>query len=503
LWVTLSALWKSTNLKSVNYQFQRKLPDWVKSKFALKVYKLPLIRSKANNNMSVSSISPIDGRYASKTKELRQYFSEYALIKYRLTVEIEYFIALCEMPLPQLIKFPKKDVKLLKDLVKNFNEEEAEKVKAIEAETNHDVKAVEYYIKQKFEELGHGQFAEFIHFGLTSQDINNTAVPLSLKGFMEKVYTPFMEEEIINELSTISAEWKSVAMLARTHGQAATPTTIGREFMVFSERLIQQLKTLKQIPHTCKFGGATGGLNAHYATYGAINWHNFADDFCLKKLGLERQRLTTQIENYDFMAAMFDNYRRINSILIDLCRDIWTYISMDYLGQRTKKAEVGSSTMPHKVNPIDFENAEGNLMMANSMFDFLSNKLPISRLQRDLTDSTVSRNVGVPLAHTMLAMKSLKNGLGKITLNQQRLTSDLSENFVVVTEAIQTILRREGFPEPYEALKQFSRGKKRIAKADVHDFIDSLDVSDDTKDELKALSPEKYLGVSQSLSSLK
>jgi len=453
--------------------------------------------------MSITSVSPVDGRYASKTKDLRQYFSEYALIKYRLTVEIEYFIALCEMPLPQLIKFPKKDIKLLKDIIKNFDEAEAEKVKAIEAETNHDVKAVEYYLKGKFEEMGYGNFAGFIHFGLTSQDINNTAVPLSIKGFLERTYVPFLEEEIINELSTMSAEWKSIAMLARTHGQPATPTTMGREFMVFAERMIQQLKTLKQIPHTCKFGGATGSLNAHYATYAAINWHNFANEFCMKKLGLERQKLTTQIDNYDFMSAIFDNIRRINTILIDLCRDIWTYISMDYLGQRTKKAEVGSSTMPHKVNPIDFENAEGNFMLANSMLDFLANKLPVSRLQRDLTDSTVSRNIGVPLAHTFLALKSLKNGLSKITLNRDRLRSDLSENFVVVTEAIQTILRRESFPDPYEALKAFSRGKKRITRADIHEFVDSLEVTEDVKTELKSLTPEGYLGVTQSLTTLK
>ncbi|MBI1184510.1 adenylosuccinate lyase [bacterium] len=453
--------------------------------------------------MSLTAISPIDGRYAAKVKELKNYFSEYALIKYRLTVEIEYFIALCEMPLPQLIKFPAKDVKLLKELIKDFDEAEAEKVKEIEKVTNHDVKAVEYYLKQKFEEMGFGNFTGFIHFGLTSQDINNTAIPLALRNYLEKVYIPFIEEEILNELSTIASEWKNVPMLARTHGQPATPTTIGRELLVFAERIIQQLRTLKNVPHTCKFGGATGGLNAHYATYAAINWNNFANEFCLKKLGLERQKFTTQIENYDFMASIFDNLRRINNILVDLSRDVWTYVSMDYFGQRSKKNEVGSSTMPHKVNPIDFENAEGNLLMANAIFDFLANKLPVSRLQRDLTDSTVTRNIGVPMAHTTIALKSLKTGLGKLTLNNEVIATDLANNFVVVAEAIQTILRREGFPEPYEALKEFTRGKKRISKADIHSFIDSLDVKDMIKEELKELSPETYIGVSNSLTALK
>lgn len=455
-----------------------------------------------NKTMSITSISPIDGRYASKTRELKNYFSEYALIKYRLLVEIEYFTSLCEMPLPQLIKFPKKELKQLREIVKDFDEAEAEKVKEIEATTNHDVKAVEYYLKEKFEEMGVDDFAGFIHFGLTSQDINNTATPLMLKGFLEKVYFPFMEEEIFNELNTLAAEWKNIPMLARTHGQAATPTTVGREMLVFVERLTQQLKSLKNLPHTCKFGGATGSLNAHYATYGAINWINFANEFCTKKLGLERQKVTTQIEHYDYMAAIFDNVKRINNILVDLSRDIWTYVSMDYFGQRVKKAEVGSSTMPHKVNPIDFENAEGNLMLASSMFDFLASKLPISRMQRDLTDSTVSRNIGVPMAHSFLALKSLKTGLGKLTINQSKLQHDLSENFVVVTEAIQTILRREGFPNPYEALKAFSRGKKRISKSDVHDFINSLDVSDEIKEELLALSPETYLGETNTTTAL-
>ncbi|MGB0431993.1 MAG: adenylosuccinate lyase, partial [Bacteroidia bacterium] len=362
---------------------------------------------------------------------------------------------------------------------------------------------VEYYLKQKFEEMGVSQFSGFIHFGLTSQDINNTALPLMLKGFLEKVYFPFMEEELINELNTLASEWKSVPMLSRTHGQAATPTTVGREIMVYIERIQQQYKGLKNIPHTCKFGGATGSLNAHYATYGAINWINFANEFCTKKLGLERQKVTTQIEHYDFMASIFDNVKRINNILVDMCRDIWTYVSLDYFGQRVKKAEVGSSTMPHKVNPIDFENAEGNLMMANSMLDFLSNKLPISRLQRDLTDSTVTRNIGVPMAHSILAFKSLKNGLGKLTINKEKISYDLNDNFVVVTEAIQTILRREGFPNPYEALKAFSRGKKRINKNDVHDFINGLEIADDIKSELLALKPETYIGETNTISTLK
>jgi adenylosuccinate lyase len=453
--------------------------------------------------MSIVNISPIDGRYASKTKELRTYFSEHALMKYRLTVEIEYFISLCELPLPQLIKFPIKDAKVLREIIKGFDEQEAEKVKAIEAETNHDVKAIEYYLKSKFESLGVGEFAGFIHFGLTSQDINNTAVPLSIRGFMDKLYLPHIEEELLNELSNLASEWKMVPMLARTHGQAATPTTIGRELMVFCERIIQQLRVLKAIPHTCKFGGATGGLNAHYAAYAAINWHHFANEFCLKKLGLERQRHTTQIENYDYMAAIFDGIRRINNILIDLCRDLWTYISLDYLGQKTKRAEVGSSTMPHKVNPIDFENAEGNLMYANALLDFLSNKLPISRLQRDLTDSTVSRNIGMPMAHTFLALKSLKAGLGKLTLNPEVLMRDLQDNYVVVAEAIQTILRREMYPDAYEQLKEFSRGKKRLGKQEIAEFIQSLNVSDAVKDELRDLKPETFIGSAQTLTPLK
>ena len=449
------------------------------------------------------SVSPIDGRYAEKTKDLSQYFSEYALIKYRLTVEIEYFTALCEMPLPQLVKFPKQQLKELKSIIKNFDEPEAQKVKDIEATTNHDVKAVEYYLKQKFEEMGVAEFSEFIHFGLTSQDINNTAVPLSIKNFVEKAFIPFLEKEIINELSTVAAEMEKCANAGTNPWTAATPTTVGREFLVFVERIIQQLRALKQIPHTCKFGGATGGLNAHYATYGAINWQNFANDFCMKKLGLERQKFTTQIENYDYMASLFDNLRRINNIFVDLSRDIWSYISMDYFGQRVKKSEVGSSTMPHKVNPIDFENAEGNFLIANAQFDFLSNKLPVSRLQRDLTDSTVSRNIGVPMAHSFLALKSVKNGLSKLTLNELAIQRDLDDNFIVVAEAIQTILRRDGFPEPYEALKAFSRGKKRISKSDVHEFINSLDIAAELKDELLKLTPNNYIGVSQTLTPLK
>lgn len=452
---------------------------------------------------SLTAISPIDGRYGNKLKDLRVYFSEYALMKYRFQVEVEYFTALCELPLPQLIKFPKKDLKTLKELIKGFDETAAARVKEIEATTNHDVKAIEYYFKEKLEEMGNGEFAEFVHFGLTSQDINNTAQPMMIKKFVENLYSPFVEEEILNELNTMAFEWKNIPLLARTHGQPASPTTVGREILVFVERLIQQYKMLKQVPFTCKFGGATGSLNAHYATYGAINWHTFATDFTMKKLGLERQKITTQIDHYDYMAGLFDGIRRMNVILIDLCRDIWTYISMDYFSQRIKKSEVGSSTMPHKVNPIDFENAEGNLMTANAMLDFLSNKLPISRLQRDLTDSTVTRNVGVALSHTMLAMRSLHTGLDKLTINKEKIAKDLDENFVVVAEGIQSILRREGYPKPYEALKSITRSRKKLTKDDLNGFIDGLEIADDVKDELKALSPETYIGVTNAGTSLK
>lgn len=452
---------------------------------------------------SLTAISPIDGRYGNKLKDLRVYFSEYALMKYRFQVEVEYFTALCELPLPQLIKFPKKDLKTLKELIKGFDETAAARVKEIEATTNHDVKAIEYYFKEKLEEMGNGEFAEFVHFGLTSQDINNTAQPMMIKKFVENLYSPFVEEEILNELNTMAFEWKNIPLLARTHGQPASPTTVGREILVFVERLIQQYKMLKQVPFTCKFGGATGSLNAHYATHGAINWHTFATDFTMKKLGLERQKITTQIDHYDYMAGLFDGIRRMNVILIDLCRDIWTYISMDYFSQRIKKSEVGSSTMPHKVNPIDFENAEGNLMTANAMLDFLSNKLPISRLQRDLTDSTVTRNVGVALSHTMLAMRSLHTGLDKLTINKEKIAKDLDENFVVVAEGIQSILRREGYPKPYEALKSITRSRKKLTKDDLNGFIDGLEIADDVKDELKALSPETYIGVTNAGTSLK
>lgn len=452
---------------------------------------------------SLTAISPIDGRYGNKLKDLRVYFSEYALMKYRFQVEVEYFTALCELPLPQLIRFPKKDLKALKELIKNFDEQEAARVKEIEATTNHDVKAIEYYFKEKLEEMGNGEFAEFVHFGLTSQDINNTAQPMMIKKFIENSYSPFMEEEILNELNTMAFEWKNIPLLAKTHGQPASPTTVGREIMVFVERLIQQYKMLKQVPFTCKFGGATGSLNAHYATYGAINWHSFASDFTMKKLGLERQKITTQIDHYDYMAGLFDAVRRINVILIDLCRDIWTYISMDYFSQRIKKSEVGSSTMPHKVNPIDFENAEGNLMTANAILDFLSNKLPISRLQRDLTDSTVTRNVGVAMSHTMLAMRSLHVGLDKLTINKEKIAKDLDDNFVVVAEGIQSILRREGFPKPYEALKAITRSRKKLTKDDLNRFIEGLEIADDVKDELKGLSPETYIGVTNTGTSLK
>lgn len=451
----------------------------------------------------LTAIAPIDGRYGKKSKDLRNYFSEYALMKYRLWVEVEYFTCLCELPLPQLIKVPKKQLRAVRDLPKQFDLDAAKRVKEIEKETNHDVKAIEYYLKEKMVELELSDFTEFVHFGLTSQDINNTAQPAMLKDFMEKVYEPFIEEELFNELKTISVEWKNIPMLAHTHGQPATPTTIGREIMVFYERLIHQVKMLKQVPHTCKFGGATGSLNAHYATYGAINWHAFADEFTLKKLGLERQKITTQIEHYDYMAALFDNLRRINNILIDMCRDMWTYISMEYFNQRIKKNEVGSSTMPHKVNPIDFENAEGNFMLSNSLLEFLANKLPISRMQRDLTDSTVGRNIGLALSHTMLAMRSLMQGLDKISVNREKLNADLEANFMVITEAMQSILRREGYPQPYEALKTISRSRKKLGKEDLQRFIEELDVKDYVKEELRELTPQAYLGVSNELTQIK
>jgi adenylosuccinate lyase len=443
----------------------------------------------------LNAISPIDGRYARQTKELADYFSEFALIKYRVFVEIQYFIALCNHPLPQLEAFDEEEhIESLDKIFENFSMSDAERIKDIEKVTNHDVKAVEYFLREKFAELGIEKFQEFIHFGLTSQDVNNTAAPLSIKHATERIYLPTVEK-VRNELADMAWKWRDIALLARTHGQPASPTSLGKEFQVFVERLDNQIIALKKIPFTAKFGGATGNFNAHHVAYPEIDWKTFANDFVGEYLGLERQQYTTQIEHYDTLAALFHNISRINTILIDLCRDIWTYVSMDYFKQKTKAGEVGSSAMPHKVNPIDFENAEGNLGIANAIFQHLAEKLPISRLQRDLTDSTVLRNIGVPYAHTLIAFKSILRGLDKLLLNEQKLYDDLENNWVVVAEAIQTILRRENYPHPYEALKELTRGKVSITKKNMLDFVETLDVSEDVKEELRGLSPHNYLGL--------
>ena len=442
---------------------------------------------------SLTAISPVDGRYNKNTLQLAQYFSEYALIKYRLKVEIEYFITLSEK------KFFKADIKLktaLRLIVENFCEEDAMQIKKTESITNHDVKAVEYFLKEKLNFLGAGELQEWIHFGLTSQDINNTAVPMLWKDAVECEYLP----AIINlqkYLQKLATAWRNIPMLARTHGQAATPVMLGKEIMVFVERLQNQINLFNHIPFTGKFGGATGNFNAHAVAYPKHNWVKFANEFLGNKLLLQRQQYTTQIEHYDTLAAHFDAIKRINNILIDLCRDMWSYISVDYFKQQTKKGEVGSSAMPHKVNPIDFENAEGNFGMANAILEHLSAKLPISRLQRDLTDSTVLRNIGVPIAHTIISLKSLEKGLGKLILNEQKLKADLDNNWAVVAEAIQTILRRENYPKPYEALKEITRGNNAITKTSMHEFINGLKISATLKKELKAVSPHNYTGVKQ------
>ena len=438
------------------------------------------------------AVSPIDGRYAAKTRILGQYFSEYALIKYRVRVEIEYFIALCELPLPQLSGFDKSLYGTLRDLWKELTPEQAQRVKEIEKTTNHDVKAVEYFIKERFKELGISRFGEFIHFGLTSQDINNTAQPLLFKEAMEAAWLPALRE-IVDILEADAQAWKDIPMLAKTHGQPASPTRVGKEFMVFVARLREQMRQLDGLTYPAKFGGATGNMNAHKVAYPEIDWPAFADRFTAS-LGLQRSRPTTQIEHYDNLAALFDCIRRINTILIDLCRDVWTYISMEYFRQRVVAGEVGSSAMPHKVNPIDFENAEGNLGMADAVLTFLSMKLPISRLQRDLTDSTVQRNIGVPLAHGMIAFASLKKGLGKLILNEAALRADLERNWAVVAEGIQTILRREGYPNPYETLKALTRTGAGIDAKVIADFIETLDVSEAVKEELRAITPWTYTG---------
>ncbi len=443
---------------------------------------------------TLNAISPIDGRYRSKTDALASYFSEEALIKYRVQVEIEYFIALCEIPLPQLSNFDHSLFDELRNIYKNFSAENAMAIKDIEKVTNHDVKAVEYFIKERFDALGISEYKEFIHFGLTSQDINNTAVPLSIKDAMNDVYVPEYFT-VLNRLEELSEEWKDVPMLARTHGQPASPTRLGKEVQVFVVRLKEQFNLMNDIPSAAKFGGATGNFNAHHVAYPSIDWKDFGTRFVQEKLGLYHSFPTTQIEHYDHMAALFDCLKRINTILIDLDRDIWTYVSMDYFKQKIKKGEVGSSAMPHKVNPIDFENSEGNLGIANAVFEHLSAKLPISRLQRDLTDSTVLRNVGVPFGHTIIGFKSTLKGLNKLLLNESKFAEDLENNWAVAAEAIQTILRREGYPNPYEALKGLTRTNEAITQTSIANFIDTLEVSDAIKTELKAITPGNYTGI--------
>lgn len=441
----------------------------------------------------LTKISPIDGRYANKTQALSEFFSEYALIKYRIWVELQYFVALIKLPLPQLEGFPQEKLTDLERIANQFDVAEAEKVKAIERTTNHDVKAVEYYIKEQLDQLGLSNYKEFIHFGLTSQDINNTAFPLMIKHAIHAVYLPELAL-IIEKLQGLAEEWATIPMLARTHGQPASPTRLGKELDVFVERLKVQQVQMLSISIKGKFGGATGGMNAHYVTYPDIDWHDFAAQFLKEFLDIERAYPTTQIEHYDNLSALFHAMQRIHTILIDLCRDVWTYISMDYFKQKVVKGEVGSSAMPHKVNPIDFENAEGNLGMANAILAHLAEKLPVSRLQRDLTDSTVMRNIGVPFGHGLIAFKSVLKGLDKLLLNKAKLEADLEANWMVVSEAIQNILRREGYPQPYEALKALTRGKAVVSQQDIHQFIDELAVSPAIKAELKQISPQNYLG---------
>ena len=444
----------------------------------------------------LTAISPIDGRYRGKTEPLAAFFSEYALVRYRVRVEIEYFIALCELPLPQLQDFDHALFEPLRDIYRQFTVEDAQRVKDIEAVTNHDVKAVEYFIKEKISALSGfaAEAKEFIHFGLTSQDINNTSVPLSIKEALEQVYCPLVEE-LIEQLHDYAEEWKHIPMLAKTHGQPASPTRLGKEIMVYVYRLEEQLRALRETPVTAKFGGATGNFNAHHVAYPQYDWREFANEFVSAKLGLEREQYTTQISNYDWLGAIFDAMRRINTIVIDLDRDFWMYISMDYFKQKIKKGEVGSSAMPHKVNPIDYENSEGNLGIANAILQFLAAKLPVSRLQRDLTDSTVLRNVGVPMGHAVIAFQSTLKGLRKLILNEQKLQEDLDNTWAVVAEGIQTILRREAYPNPYETLKALTRTNERMTAETIARFIDTLNVSDSVKDELRAITPSTYTGM--------
>jgi adenylosuccinate lyase len=442
---------------------------------------------------SLTAISPLDGRYSGTTKPLAPYFSEYGLMYFRVRVEVEYFIALT-YALPELSDFSKEMEVKLRGLFKNFSEADATTIKEIEKTTNHDVKAVEYFIKKKFDELGLSSYKEFIHFGLTSQDINNTAIPLSLKEYMEREFLPALQK-LVAELTQLSVQWKDIPMLARTHGQPASPTRLGKEVYVFVERIHKQLELLQTIPYSAKFGGATGNFNAHHVAYPEINWNHFANTFVSNQLGLVRSNPTTQVEHYDNLAALFDNLKRINTILIDFSRDVWQYVAMNYFKQKIKEGEIGSSAMPHKVNPIDFENAEGNLGFANAIFEHLSAKLPISRLQRDLTDSTVLRNIGVPLAHTFVALKSLEKGIGKLELNQAAIDHDLEENWAVVAEAIQTVLRREGYPNPYEALKALTRKNEKITQQKIHSFINELNISNELKAKLKLITPFTYTGI--------
>ena len=462
----------------------------------------------------LTAISPIDGRYRGKTQPLADYFSEYALIRYRVRVEIEYFIALCQLPLPQLKDVPEDLFQPLRDIYLHFTETDAQRVKEIEATTNHDVKAVEYFIKERMDEIENGKWKiedgiadnlqssiynlqsvkNFVHFGLTSQDINNTSVPLLLKDALDEVFIPALEQ-LVEQLNDLAEAWKTIPMLARTHGQPASPTRLGKELKVFVYRLEEQLRTLKDTPVTAKFGGATGNFNAHHVAYPQYDWADWADRFLADSLGLEREQYTTQISNYDYLAAILDALRRINTIVIDLDRDVWMYISIDYFKQRIKAGEVGSSAMPHKVNPIDFENSEGNMGMANAVLAFLAQKLPVSRLQRDLTDSTVIRNVGVPLAHALIAIQSTMKGLSKLILNEDKLRQDLDSNWAVVAEAIQTILRREGYPNPYEALKALTRTNEKINQETIQNFINTLNVSDSVKQELASITPSNYTGI--------
>ena len=446
------------------------------------------------NSNSLFAISPVDGRYSKRTEILREYFSEYALIKYRVRVEIEYFIALCELPLNELKSFDKKNFQNLRNIYFNFSEQDAQRIKDIEKTTNHDVKAVEYFIKEKFDILNISDYKELIHFGLTSQDINNTAVPLSIKDCMNDMFSPEIIG-IIETLDQLTIEWKDVALLARTHGQPASPTRLGKEIAVFSTRIKEQLAQLDQIPFSSKFGGATGNFNAHKVSYPNIDWNEFGYNFVNNYLGLHRSFPTTQIEHYDNLASLLNCLNRINTILIDFARDIWTYVSMDYFKQKIKKGEVGSSAMPHKVNPIDFENAEGNLGIANAISSHLAEKLPISRLQRDLTDSTVLRNIGMPFAHILISFDSLNKGMSKLLLNKEKIDQDLEKNWIVVAEAIQTILRRENYPKPYEALKELTRTNTAITKETIHNFINGLDVNENVKSELLQISPFNYTGI--------